>query len=80
MFSLYIEGAEFDVLKTIPWAMVDIKVILAEHEHIKEGKKALVDFMTSKGYTCTNLPSNRGWKQDIVCVKNGFEYNKAGLH
>ena len=80
MFSLNIEGAELDVLKTIPWTKVDIKVILVEYEHIKEGKKALVDFMTSKGYTCTNLPSNMGWKQDIVFVKNGFEYNKAGLH
>ena len=80
LFSLDIEGAELDVLKTIPWTKVDIKVLLVEYEHIKEGKKALVDFLTSKGYTRTNSPSARGMKQDIVFIKNGFEYNKASLH
>ena len=70
LFSLDIEGAELDVLKTIPWARVNIKVILVEYEHIKEGKNALVDFMTSKGYT--SLPNEKRWKQDIVFVKKGL--------
>ena len=74
LFSLDIEGAELDVLKTIPWTKVDIKVILVEYEHIKEGKKVLVDYMTSKGYT--SLPNRKTWKQDIVFVKNGVKYNK----
>ena len=78
IFSLDIEGAELDVLKTIPWGKVDIKVILVEFEHIKEGKNALVDFLTSKGYT--SLPYRKSWYQDIVFVKKDLEYNKAGLY
>ena len=78
LFSLDIEGAELDVLKAIPWTKVDIKVILVEYEHIKEGKKVLVDYMTSKGYA--SLPNRQTWKQDIVFVKNGFDYNKTGLY
>ena len=76
-FSLDIEGAELDVLKTIPWPKVDIKVILVEYAHIKEGKKALIDYMTSNGYT--SLPNKGSWWQDIVFVKNGFKYNRTGF-
>ena len=67
LFSLDIEGAELEVLKTIPWAKVDIKVILVEYAHIKEGKNTLIDLMTSKGYT--SLPIRKSWEQDIVFVK-----------
>ena len=76
LFSLDIEGAELDVLNTIPWTKVDIKVLLVECR--KGGQKALVDYMTSKGYT--SLPNKDTWKQDIVFVKNGVDYNKAGLY
>ena len=34
--SLDIEGAEFEVLKTIPWDKVDIEVIVAELLHAGE--------------------------------------------
>ena len=39
------------MLKTIPWTKVNIKVFLVEHNNMKGGKDALIDFMTSKGYT-----------------------------
>ena len=77
MFSLDIEGAELDVLRTIPWTKVDINVVLVEHEHIEEGKDALVDYMASKGYT--SLPIKKSFWQDIVFVKNGLKYSKTGL-
>ncbi|XP_065346980.1 uncharacterized protein LOC135944138 [Cloeon dipterum] len=50
LFSLDIEGHELDVLRTIPWEEVDIKVLIVEHFNIAEGQQALEDFMTSKGY------------------------------
>ena len=77
-FSLDIEGAELDVLKTIPWTKVNIKVLLVEYAHIKEGKKALIDYMTSQGYT--SLPNKRSWWQDIIFVKDGFDYNRTGIN
>ena len=74
-FSLDIEGYELAALRTIPWHAVDIKVLMVEYNHIKEGKRALVDFMTANGYKTLPLIYRRSW-QDIVFVKNGFEYDK----
>ena len=70
-FSLDIEGDELTVLKTIPWNKVDIKVLLVEYFYIKEGRKALIDYMEGNGYIA--LP---GLKNDNVFVKKGFTYNK----
>lgn len=50
-FSLDIEGAELDVLKTIDWTLIDIDVLTVEHLHIPAGKKALSDYMESVGYS-----------------------------
>jgi len=33
-FSLDVEGAEFPILKTIPWRKVDIKVVQIEVNHL----------------------------------------------
>ena len=49
-FSLDIEGAEMDVLKTIPWNKLDIRVVSVEYLHQVGGKQSLVDFMGSKGF------------------------------
>ena len=78
-FSLDIEGAELNVLKTIPWTNVDIKVIQIEYPQIKEGKEVLIDFMASKGYTSLPIVKKPGREQDIIFVKNGSEYNKAAV-
>ena len=76
LFSLDIEGDELAVLKTIPWNKVDIKVVIVEYNFKQDIKKALVDYMSSKGYI--NLPElhNAGW-QDVVFVKNSLEYNRT---
>ena len=75
-FSLDIEGDELTVLKTIPWNKVDIKVLIVEYNHIKEGRKALIDYMKDNGYT--DLPELiRHLWQDIVFVKNGFRFNET---
>ena len=78
-FSLDIEGAEMNVLRTIPWDKVDIKVIQIEKNQIKEGIDTLIDFMTSKGYTHLPLVQKPGREQDIIFVKDGFEYNKSAV-
>ena len=76
-FSLDIEGAEMSVLKTIPWDKVDIKVIQIEKNQVKEGIQTLIDFMASNGYKDLPLVNKPGREQDIIFVKDGFEYNKA---
>ena len=50
-FSLDVEGSELQVLKTIPFDKLDIKVLTVEFAHTKEGKEELLQFMVSKGYS-----------------------------
>ena len=54
LFSLDIEGAEFGVLKTVPWDKVDIEVLLIEliHAgHVNQGSREDVhEFLLSKNY------------------------------
>ena len=49
-FSLDVEGAELQVLKTIPFDLFNIKVLTVEFAHTFEGKSSLRKFMESKGY------------------------------
>jgi hypothetical protein len=49
-FSLDVEGSELDILRTIPFHKVTFKVINLENWFVKEGKKAIEDFLGSKGY------------------------------
>ena len=71
MFSLDIEGAEFPVLKTLPWDKVDIKVLLVEIDHLGkvfEGDlKSFEEFIFSKGYKF-----HQAIEIDHVYIKNDF--------
>lgn len=49
-FSLDVEGKELDVLTTIPFDKLDIRVLTVEYDHIPGGQVALRQFMESKGY------------------------------
>ncbi|XP_021943517.2 protein Star [Folsomia candida] len=49
-FSLDVEGHEMEVLKTIPFDQIDIKVLFVEHILIPEGKEGLRAFLKGKGY------------------------------
>ena len=55
LLSLDIEGAEFEVFKTLPWDKVDIEVILVELSHagkLFEGTREDVhEYLKEKGYT-----------------------------
>ena len=69
-FSLDVEGSELQVLKTIPFDKVDIKVLTVEFVHTKEGKKNLEQFMNSKGYSSVmEVLHSGGLATDIVFVK-----------
>ena len=54
LFSLDIEGAEYEVLKTIPWDKVDIEVLLIELIHagsqFKGSREEIHQFLSSKSY------------------------------
>ena len=53
-FSLDIEGAEFEVLKTVPWDKVDMEVLLIELIHagslFKGSREEIHQFLSSKNY------------------------------
>uniref|UniRef100_A0A2P2IA64 Protein Star-like n=1 Tax=Hirondellea gigas TaxID=1518452 RepID=A0A2P2IA64_9CRUS len=49
--SLDIEGAELEVLKTIPWDKVKIRLICVEVIHTQGGEDAVKSFLKEKGYT-----------------------------
>jgi len=56
--SLDIEGAEFQVLQTIPWDKVDIEVISLETNHAGEvfpgSQEEVREYLTSQGYVLVN--------------------------
>ena len=69
-FSLDVEGPELQVLKTIPFDKVDIKVLTVEFLHTKKGKVQLQQFMLSKGYSSVmEILHPGGFPADIVFVK-----------
>ena len=53
--SLDVEGAEFQVLKTIPWSEVDIRAIAVETQFAGEvmagGREDIFQLLTEEGYT-----------------------------
>jgi len=64
-FSLDVEGVEVDVLKTIPWDKVDIKVLSIEYTHIDW--RAAMRLMEKNGY---QYKYNVG--EDMIFVKRDF--------
>ena len=53
-FSLDIEGAELQVIRTVPWAKVNIRALLIEVDHLGEifsgSQKELNKFLKKSGY------------------------------
>ena len=53
-FILDIEGAEYQVLQTIPWTLVDIEMISVETDLAGEimpgSRQEIIDYMKSQGY------------------------------
>ncbi|XP_043196494.1 uncharacterized protein LOC122367465 [Amphibalanus amphitrite] len=71
-FSLDVEGAELDVLRTVPFDRIDIRTLSVEFAHTSGGgKPALRAFMESKGYTVIREVKQKDWTaNDFIFVKN----------
>ncbi|XP_069163177.1 uncharacterized protein [Procambarus clarkii] len=73
-FSLDVEGAEFIVLKTIPWDKVDIKTLSVEFIHDPEGKDAIQEYMKTKGYFVHSEVRHYNWlANDFIFVKKSMQ-------
>ncbi|KAK3880717.1 hypothetical protein Pcinc_014809 [Petrolisthes cinctipes] len=70
--SLDVEGAELQVLKTVPWERVTIDVICVEHRHIPEGSQALQNFLEEQGYI---LHASLG--DDYIFVRSKLQESPA---
>ncbi|CAL4126911.1 unnamed protein product [Meganyctiphanes norvegica] len=71
LLSLDIEGAELQVLKTIPWDKVHISVIIVEYVHLTEGGTVLKNYLESIGY---NFYDKLG--DDFIFVSSNIEQEK----
>ena len=75
-FSLDVEGSEFQILKSIPFQEVDIKVIDLETTYI--GKifpgtwEDILNYLDAQGYEFHFEIKFRGVGLDAVFVKKGF--------
>ena len=76
-FSLDVEGSEFQILKTIPFKEVDIKVIDLEANHLGEifpgTWEDVLNYLETQGYDFHFKISFKGISfLDAVFVKKGF--------
>lgn len=77
LFSLDIEGAEYQVLRTVPWDKVDIEVLLIELVHVglifPGSKEDVVNYLDSVGYQFIMTVA----KDDLFIRKDllGSKYN-----
>ena len=72
-FSLDIQGFELDVLVTIPFQRLNIKVISVAYTHRRFTKQAYINFMKQKGYVLfAYLIKCNVFCQDFVFVKKGL--------
>jgi hypothetical protein len=73
--SLDVEGLELEVLETIPWNELNIRVLSVEYRHLRRGKQALINHMTSHGYRLyadlfASIPEQSLYVDDFIFVKN----------
>ncbi|XP_059475066.1 protein Star-like [Neocloeon triangulifer] len=85
-FSLDIEGHELDVLRTVPFDQIDVKMWSIEHSNIQEGGDKLMDFMILNGYEAlSSTPEEQKGKwaqEDFIFVKKDFvtDFNVHAIH
>uniref|UniRef100_A0A2P2IEN7 Protein Star-like n=1 Tax=Hirondellea gigas TaxID=1518452 RepID=A0A2P2IEN7_9CRUS len=69
-FSLDVEGQEFNVLKTIPFQELDIKVLSVEYRHAPEGKDTIMKYMEQNGYVLYKETNDTvGTPNDVILVR-----------
>ena len=77
IYSLDVEGSEFEILKSIPFDKVDIKVLDIEHKHMGNifpgTLLELALYLKEKGYDYhMEINDPIGYPNDVVFVKRGF--------
>ena len=74
-FSLDVEGDELNVLKTIPWDKVNIKMLTVEYVHDVGKLGGLKSFMEKQGYDALLQVSRwDGGVNDIIFRKKGLTH------
>ena len=72
-FSLDVEGDELSVLKTIPWGLVDIRMLTVEYIHQKGKYGELQKYMEKVGYnTVLKMQRDDGGVNDLIFQKRGL--------
>ena len=71
-FSLDVEGAELQVLKTIDFNKINIRTLTVEHAHVEGGKGALESLLTKQGMKLhkTIGPEDGVWARDLFFIQN----------
>ncbi|XP_059470046.1 uncharacterized protein LOC132193414 [Neocloeon triangulifer] len=79
---LSIGGSEAEVLKSIPFDKVDIKVLLVNYQYVQGGKKTVEDILVGKGYvsfpsTAPEQEKGQWAENNQIFVKKGSGYKEA---
>ena len=72
-FSLDVEGAELQVLKTIDFNKINIRTLTVEYKHVEGGKEALTSLLTRRGmklYKTIKPSPGAIWAQDLFFINN----------
>ncbi|XP_066953433.1 uncharacterized protein [Macrobrachium rosenbergii] len=70
LFSLDVEGAEEQILSTIPWDAVDIRTLILEHYgYSKEPDQVFVDSVEQRGYSLYDYNIDKDFIGDYIFVK-----------
>uniref|UniRef100_A0A8D8YZ02 Protein Star n=1 Tax=Cacopsylla melanoneura TaxID=428564 RepID=A0A8D8YZ02_9HEMI len=74
-FSLDVEGAELNILRTIPFDKIEIKVMSVEWLHDTQKESELHEFLESKGYHEYHSKKMKMNQYEKIFIKNGVELN-----
>lgn len=73
LLSLDVEGAEKQILDTLPWSTVEISVLLVEHHGNVKGKDTkFVESVEAHGYHLYDYLIDKDNIGDYIFVRNGF--------
>jgi len=75
-FSLDVEGNEFEVLQTIPWEKVNIRVLSVEYIHDKASTGQIQEYMRSKGYrVITTVRNANNLANDLIFAHESVPFS-----
>ena len=70
-FSLDVQGAELDILKTINFNRLNIRTLTVDYEHVDGGRDAIRKFLVSRGMTLyKTIVYDRIYTRDLFFLSN----------